>query len=238
MRFVPIKGTEQQAVLMMHRVRQLVVRQRTMVANAIRGHLAEFGIVIRQGVKALPQALPKLLEETDTNLPPIARSMLALLSEQLRYFLRARKSGRARAASLASRQRAQPAPGGHRRGRPDHGHSHRRERGRCPKLPQCAAVRRLARTGARTHSSGGKQRVGSISKRGDTYLRMLLIRCARSSLRALQHRPHQQSPWLARLLLRRHPKCGHGGYGTQACPHHLGDVDLGQRLPTELSAQR
>jgi transposase len=58
MRFVPIKGTEQQAVLMMHRVRQLLVRQRTMVANAIRGHLAEFGIVVRQGAKALPQALP------------------------------------------------------------------------------------------------------------------------------------------------------------------------------------
>jgi transposase len=188
MRFVPIKGTEQQAVLMMHRVRQLLVRQRTMVANAIRAHLAEFGIVIRQGVKALPQALPSLLQEEDTSLPPIARSMLALLSEQLRYF--------SERVSQVERELLR----WHRASEP----SRRLEAiGGVGPITATAIVASVgdARSfrGARQfaawlglvpvqHSSGGKQRLGSISKRGDTYLRTLLIHGARSSLRALRHR--------------------------------------------------
>ena len=171
MRVVPIKGTEQQAVLMMHRVRQLLVRQRTMVANAIRGHLAEFGIVIRQGVKALPQALPSLLQEADTSLPPIARSMLALLSEQLRYF--SERVGQVERELLRWHRASEP--------------SQRLEAiGGVGPITATAIVAsvgdarsfRSARQFAAwlglvpaQHSSGGKQRLGSISKRGDTYLR-------------------------------------------------------------------
>lgn len=238
MRFVPIKGTEQQAVLMMHRVRQLLVRQRTMVANAIRGHLAEFGIVIRQGVKALPQALPSLLQEADTNLPPIARSMLALLSEQLRYF--------SERVSQVERELLR----WHRASEP----SRRLEAiGGVGPITATAIVAsvgdarsfRSARQFAAwlglvpaQHSSGGKQRLGSISKRGDTYLRTLLIHGARSSLRALQRRPLQQSPWLARLLLRRHPNVV-----TVAMAHKHARIiwamlTSGSGFRPELSAQR
>ncbi|TBB56981.1 IS110 family transposase, partial [Rhizobium ruizarguesonis] len=84
MRFVPVKSEEQQSVLMLHRVRELLIRQRTMLVNALRGHLAEFGIVTRQGIAGVGMLIA-LVEDGDHDvIPPLARSALLLLVGQLR----------------------------------------------------------------------------------------------------------------------------------------------------------
>jgi transposase len=82
MRFVPIKNMEQQAVLIMHRVRAVLVRQRTMIANALRGHMAEFGIIAPQGLKAV-RDLARLIENPSLSIPDLARATLKVLVAQL-----------------------------------------------------------------------------------------------------------------------------------------------------------
>ena len=84
MRFVPVKSEEQQSVLMLHRVRELLIRQRTMLINALRGHLAEFGIVTRQGVAGVSMLVALVEDEDHDLIPPLARSALVPLIEQLR----------------------------------------------------------------------------------------------------------------------------------------------------------
>ncbi len=83
MRFVAIKTPEQQGVLMLHRTRELVVRQRTMVVNAMRGHMAEFGIVARAGLPHVKALLAVIADPEDTRLPPDARTRLQGLAVQL-----------------------------------------------------------------------------------------------------------------------------------------------------------
>ncbi len=70
MRFVPIKTAEQQAVLMLHRTRDLLVRQRTMLVNALRGHMAELGVIAPQGIARVADLLAVLLGEDTTNVLP------------------------------------------------------------------------------------------------------------------------------------------------------------------------
>ena len=82
MRFVPIKGAEQQAVLVLHRTREILIRQRTMLVNALRAHLAEFGVIAPQGIKRVPE-LTAALEDEGTRLPEIARTALGTLVAQL-----------------------------------------------------------------------------------------------------------------------------------------------------------
>src|SRR6516162_7881640 len=87
MRFVPVKSTDQQAVLMLHRTRALLMRQRTMAVNALRGHLAEFGLVAAQGAKSLAELIESVFEGSGTDddaVPPLARRALAPLVAQLR----------------------------------------------------------------------------------------------------------------------------------------------------------
>jgi len=84
MRFVPVKSEEQQSVLMLHRVRELLVRQRTMLVNALRGHLAEFGIVTRQGIAGVGMLIGLAEDENSALIPPLARDALVPLVEQLR----------------------------------------------------------------------------------------------------------------------------------------------------------
>lgn len=76
MRFVPVKSEEQQSVLMLHRVRELLIRQRTMLVNALRGHLAEFGIVTRQGVAGVGTLIALVADGDQDVIPPLARSAL------------------------------------------------------------------------------------------------------------------------------------------------------------------
>ena len=83
MRFVPIKSAEQQGVLVMHRARDLLIRQRTMLANSLRAHCAEFGIVVAQGMAKLAELLARIADETDTRIPPLARGCLLVLGQQL-----------------------------------------------------------------------------------------------------------------------------------------------------------
>jgi transposase len=84
MRFVPVKSAEQQSVLMLHRVRALLIRQRTMLVNALRGHLAEFGIIVAQGISRIRELIQLLTDESaDAVLPPLARHALAPLVDQL-----------------------------------------------------------------------------------------------------------------------------------------------------------
>src|SRR4051812_48918074 len=82
MRFVPVKTIGQQAVLMMHRARNLLVRQRTMAINALRAHMAEFGVIAPQGA-ANVERLIKEIEENTAGLPELARSILRLIVAQL-----------------------------------------------------------------------------------------------------------------------------------------------------------
>lgn len=84
MRFVPIKTAEQQSVLMLHRVREILIRQRTMLINALRGHLAEFGIVTRQGVAGVGMLVALVEDEDHDLIPPLARAALCPLIQQLR----------------------------------------------------------------------------------------------------------------------------------------------------------
>ena len=84
MRFVPIKSVEQQAAMMLHRTRALLLRQRTQLINAVRGHLAEFGLIARRGARNI-QELADLVRDTGADkLPDAARAMLVLLLEQIR----------------------------------------------------------------------------------------------------------------------------------------------------------
>ena len=83
MRFVSVKSTEQQGVLMLHRTRELLVRQRTMLINAIRAHMAEFGIVAPVGVPQVKKLLSIIADTDDTRLPPVGRTCLEGLARQL-----------------------------------------------------------------------------------------------------------------------------------------------------------
>jgi len=84
MRYVPIKDEEQQAVLCVHRARSLLVEERTALANQLRGLLAEYGLIIPQGVARLRAALPGILEDAENGVPMLAREVFADLTEQLR----------------------------------------------------------------------------------------------------------------------------------------------------------
>ena len=81
MRFVPIKSADQQAVLMLHKTRELLVKQRTMSVNALRGHLSEFGLVVAKGISRVGELLE--LADSDGTLPQEAREMAKLLASHL-----------------------------------------------------------------------------------------------------------------------------------------------------------
>ena len=83
MRFVPIKTTEQQSVLMIHRARDLLIRQRTMLVNALRGHLAEFGLIEAQGLHKVAKLIAIVLDEKDRRISDIARQVLKMIVSQI-----------------------------------------------------------------------------------------------------------------------------------------------------------
>lgn len=84
MRFVLVKSEEQQSILMLHRVRELLIRQRTMLVNALRGHLAEFGIVTRQGIAGVGMLIAFVEDGEHDLIPPLSRAALFPLIAQLR----------------------------------------------------------------------------------------------------------------------------------------------------------
>jgi transposase len=203
MRFVPIKEIEQQAVLTLHRARALLVSERTALVNHIRGLLSEYGLVIAQGVAKVRAALPQILEDGDNALPALAREVFADLQERLRGCderigeYDRRISALARSSEPAQRlmrvEGVGPLTATALLATAGDGRQFRNAR-------QFAAWLGLV---ARQRSSGGKARHGRITKRGDVYLRTLLIHGARALMRHLDGRQDRKSQWVLALKARR-----------------------------------
>lgn len=221
MRFVPLKTVEQQSVLALHRARQGFVRARTAQANQIRGLLAEFGLIIPQGIAHLAQRVPALLEDGAHELTGSFRLLVQRLLEHLKELDKQvdeleRQIKAWHKANEASR-RLEQIPGigpitasalvatiGDARN-----FSHGR---------QLAAWLGLV---PKQHSSGGKPVLLGISKRGDRYLRTLLIHGARAVF-AHARRAAGQSGSAAPAAAATQRQRVRGGAGQQECPHRLG----------------
>ena len=206
MRFVPSKTPEQQSVLMLHRTRQLFVRQRIALINAIRAHMAEFGIVAGVGRNGVEALLKRIREGRDDRLPPQARECLMALTMQLelvkRQILEADRRVLAWHRSSETSKRLEAIPG-------------------VGPLIASALVASIPdpsifRSGRdlsawiglvpRQNSTGGKDRLGHISKAGNRYLRMLLVVGALSVIRRAKQLGYTRKPWLTKLLERRSTK--------------------------------
>jgi transposase len=203
MRFVPIKNIEQQAALSLHRARRGFIRERTALANRIRGLLAEFGLIIPQGIHHIARRMPQILEDADNELSDPMRALLARLLEHLQELNRQAQELEAqiiawhRNNELSRKLEAVPGIG------PltasalvaTVGDAKNFKNGR-----QMAAWLGLV---PKQESSGGKTVLLGISKRGDVYLRTLLIHGARSVLCAAQRRKATVDRWVQGLLERR-----------------------------------
>jgi transposase len=202
MRFVPIKTEEQQAVMVLHRVRAGIVKQRTALANQIRGLLAEFGIVVSQGFEQLNSRLAVLLASPESTLPTALKSTFSSLFQEL--------------TSLNSRTKALDKDI----------LTHLRASKECQRVLKIEGVGPLTATAVvasvgdiqnfkrasqfaawlglvpRQNSSGGKNQLLGISKRGDTYLRWLLVHGARAALTYAQ-RAGKLTDWQQAMLQRK-----------------------------------
>jgi transposase len=200
MRFVPVKTAEQQATQLLHRGREQLVRQRTMLVNALRAHLAEFGMVAAQGLRNVGQLIAIVRDDGDTRLPDVARQVLANQIEQIeaaitaleRQLLTWHKSN-----AVSQRLASIPGIG--------------------PIIATAIATTvadpKVFRSGRefaawlglvpRQNSTGGKTRLGGITKRGNRYLRRLLINGASANL--LRSKATKADPWVIGLRRRRPP---------------------------------
>jgi transposase len=202
MRFVPIKNVEQQAVLALHRVRQGLVKARTAQANQMRGLLSEFGLIVPQGIAHLYERVPLLLDQANDALPGAFRELmqrlLAHLKELDRQVGEMERQIQAWHRTNALSRKLEQIPGiGPITASAlvaSIGNAHNFANGR-----QLAAWLGLV---PRQHSTGGKSNLLGISKRGDTYLRTLLIHGARSVIRHAERKLDGQA-WLSKLIGRR-----------------------------------
>jgi transposase len=202
MRFVRVKSAAQQAQLMQHRARDLLMRQRTQLINALRAHMAELGVTAPQGREGLKQLLAIIANDEDTRLPVDARASLIVLAAQLEAMQTMIGSLERR---IVARHRANP------------------DSKRLQTIPGVGVIGATAiaatvtdpaafRSGRdfaawiglvpRQDSTGGKPRLGPISKQGDRYLRRILVVGAVSMLRRAKLNP-ERYPWVTRLLARR-----------------------------------
>jgi transposase len=203
MRFVSPKTVEQQDLQALHRVRSRVMKERTALANQARGLLAEYGVAVAQGIHRLRHALPRILEDAENGLSSDARELFAELYEQLLVCDERVEHYDARIKRLFKRSPV------------------------CQKLACVEGVGPLIATAMvaavgdasafkngrqlaawlgltpRQHSSGGKPRLLGISKRGDSYLRTLLIHGARSVVSRADHRDDARSRWVSNIKARR-----------------------------------
>ena len=201
MRFVPVKSADQQAVLMLHKTRELLVKQRTMSVNALRGHLAEFGLVAAKGVERVDELLA--LAQADAALPRIAKAAVGCLAQLLEGFDQSIEAvddeiskahgqnqmsrlldevpglGTVIASAIAA---SVPDPGVFKSGR------------------DFAAWLGLT---PRQNSSGGKEKLGAITKQGNRYLRKLLVVGATSVLRVAGRRKGALADWINALRVRK-----------------------------------
>ena len=205
MRFVDVKSPEQQSVMVLHKVRLMLMRQRIQLSNAIRGHMAEFGLVAPIGREGLQGLIKLIVEAGDPRMPEEARTCLELLSSQLQLvnaqILETDRRIRTSARSTDVGRRLMEIPG-------------------VGPLLASALVASVAdpkafKTGRnlaawvglvpRQNSSGGKERLGGITKQGDRYLRQLLVIGALAVVRYAE-RNGTRRPWLVQLLARRATK--------------------------------
>ena len=206
MRFVAIKSPEQQAVLTLHRSRDLLIRQRTQLVNMIRAQLAEFAIAIAKGVSHALRFVDRLLDGEAVAVPPLAAKVIRLLAEQLGDLqTRIRELEKElmawfRGNAVARRLESVPGIGiitasalAATVGDPDQFTSGR----------QFAAWIGLTPL---QKSSGGNERLGRISKMGDRYLRRLLVNGATARLQAAGRNPSAADPWILGLLARKPKK--------------------------------
>jgi len=205
MRFVAVKTVAQQELLMLHRVRQRLVMDRTAKANQLRGLLAEFGIVLPQGLHRLRHLMPEILADAENGLSCRSRERFSYLFSHLRELDAAVIEWE---RQIVAWHRENPLS---------------RRLDKIPGIGPLGASALVASMGdARTFkngrqlaawlglvprqdSSGGKTRLLGISKRGDRYLRTLLILGAQSVLRQMQRHPARSQSWLGRLTARAHP---------------------------------
>jgi transposase len=206
MRFVETKTPEQQSGMVLHRTRHLCMRQQTAVINAIRAHFAEFGIVAPVGRNGVEELLDIVADPDDQRLPDVARACLAALGAQLRrlkeQILEFDRMIRAWHRSNEMSMRLDECPG-------------------IGPMLATAVVATVAdpkafRSGRnfsawiglvpKQHSSGGKDRLGHISKQGDRYLRGLFVAGALAVIRYAKIYGIKHRPWLTALLARRPTK--------------------------------
>jgi transposase len=203
MRFVAVKTAEHQATQLLHRGREQLVRQRTMLVNALRAHLAEFGIVAAQGLRNVAQLIAIVRDDCDLRLPQLGRQVLEVLAAQLEHIEAAiaalEKQLMAWHKTNAVSQRLASIPG-------------------IGPIIATAIATTVADPGAfrsgrefaawlglvpRQNSTGGKTRLGGITKRGNRYLRRLLINGASANL--LRSKATKADPWVIGLRRRRPP---------------------------------
>lgn len=199
MRFVPIKTVDQQAILLIHRLRRNCVAEHTRTINRLRGFLAEFGIIAPQGVATFKARWPLLRQQHEAEIPALAWTVLDELFEQVRglhqrvlaYDRQIKAFVRAdpRARRLAEVHGIGPITASALVATIGNGHDFKNAR-------QFAAWVGLT---PRQYSTGGKIKLGRISKRGDIYLRALLVHGARSELRYTAGRNDAKSRWAETL---------------------------------------
>ena len=206
MRFVAVKSPEQQSLLMLHRSRSLLMRQRTMLVNAIRAHLAEFGIVAPRGRMGVVALLAVLSDPNEARLPALARncleSLVAALETVEQEINRSERRILSWHRSSETSQRLATTPG----------------IGPIIATALTASVtdpavfssgRELAAwigLVPRQNSTGGKERLGRISKQGDPYLRWLLVAGAMAVIQHGRKSNYAKTPWLADLMARKPTK--------------------------------
>jgi transposase len=203
MRFVPVKTAEQQATQLLHRGREQLVRQRTMLVNALRAHLAEFGLVAAQGLRNVGELIAVVRDRDDRRVPDMAREVLQVLANQIEQIETAvaalERQLLAWHKTNAVSQRLASIPG------------------IGPIIATAIATTvadpKVFRSGRefaawlglvpRQNSTGGKTRLGGITKRGNRYLRRLLINGASANL--LRSKATKADPWVIELRRRRPP---------------------------------
>ena len=206
MRFVATKTAEQQSCLTLHRTRHLFIRQQTSVINAIRAHLAEFGIVAPVGRNGIEELLHVVADPNDKRVPEITRACVAALGAQLHrlreQILAFDRMIMAWHRSSATSKRLDEIPGV--------------GPALATALVASIADPKAFRSGRdfsawiglvpKQHSSGGKEKLGSISKQGDRYLRSLFTTGALAVIRYAKIYGTKHRPWLTALLARRPTK--------------------------------
>jgi transposase len=204
MRYVPVKTGEQQAVLSVHRARQGFVKARTAQANQIRGLLAEFGIVIAKGMGHIAKRLPEILEDGENGVPGMMRELLQRLGENLKEMDK-QVGELERQIKLWHRENEQSRKLEAIAGiGPITASAYVASVGDAKSFKNARQVAAWLGMVPRHEGSGGKVKPGRISKRGDVYLRTLLIHGARSVIRQFERKPDQAEGWLKELLARRH----------------------------------